>query len=777
MGKKIPKLALLYYLPIAMAFGQNNIPFHSKPLQEQGDLSVLMVEGIDRFLEKETDRVRDARPDFWQRDFSSEQAFHQSIQPQREILARQLGVVDNRKKINMEVLTDSLLNPLAIQTEGWVVRAVRWEVIPGKYQGLSAEGLLLQPKGRILARVVLVPDADILPEVYAGLQDPEAVGFGLASRLAGAGVEVLIPVLVSREDRFSGDPLRDRFTNQPHREWIYRQGFILGRHIIGYELQKIFSAIDWLEAKSREAGHQVPIGVVGYGEGGLLALHAAALDNRVLSTLVSGYFDAREKVWEEPIYRNVFGSLKFFGDAELAVMAWPRNLIIEHARGPEVTGPPAPSRGRSGAAPGNLTTPATSSAKAEWDRAVDMVPADQNHLFWYADGDSPYPQAFSEATLKVFAKSLKIELSPLIQDVTAAPLDHWLDALDRQERTVRNMEYQMQRVLALSEKTRERQFWQTLQGGVEEQQQVKENHRERLWEVLGRLPDPSVPANPRARLVMETEKWTAYDVVLDVWPEVFAWGILLVPKDRQAGERLPTVVCQHGLEGLPEDLINKDTTSRTFATYKAFAASLAERRYVVFAPFNPYKGEDSFRVLQRKANPLGLSLFSVITGQHQRIVEWLGQQPFVDPRRIGFYGLSYGGKTAMRVPPLVKGYALSICSGDFNEWIRKVASTDVDGYNSYPFTPEYEMPEWDLAHTYGYAEMAALIAPRPFMVERGHLDGVGTDEWVAYEFAKVRRHYDFLGLPDARRIEYFNGPHTIHGVGTFEFLDRQLKNR
>lgn len=118
MGKKIPKLALLYYLPIAMAFGQNNIPFHSKPLQEQGDLSVLMVEGIDRFLEKETDRVRDARPDFWQRDFSSEQAFHQSIQPQREILARQLGVVDNRKKINMEVLTDSLLNPLAIQTEG-----------------------------------------------------------------------------------------------------------------------------------------------------------------------------------------------------------------------------------------------------------------------------------------------------------------------------------------------------------------------------------------------------------------------------------------------------------------------------------------------------------------------------------------------------------------------------------------------------------------------------------------------------------------------------------
>jgi hypothetical protein len=41
-------------------------------------------------------------------------------------------------------------------------------------------------------------------------------------------------------------------------------------------------------------------------------------------------------------------------------------------------------------------------------------------------------------------------------------------------------------------------------------------------------------------------------------------------------------------------------------------------------------------------------------------------------------------------------------------------------------------------HTFNYAEMAALIAPRPFMVERGHFDGVAPDETVGYEFAKVR---------------------------------------
>lgn len=161
-------------------------------------------------------------------------------------------------------------------------------------------------------------------------------------------------------------------------------------------------------------------------------------------------------------------------------------------------------------------------------------------------------------------------------------------------------------------------------------------------------------------------------------------------------------------------------------------------------------------------------------GQHQRIVEWLKGLSFVDSNRIGFYGLSYGGKSAMRIPAVVQGYALSICSGDFNEWIRKCSSTIYPF--SYIYTGEYDMQEWDLAHTFSYAEMAALIAPRPFMVERGHYDNVAADEWVEYEFGKVRRHYDLLGISKATAIEFFVGPHTINGVGTFDFLDHYLMN-
>jgi hypothetical protein len=67
------------------------------------------------------------------------------------------------------------------------------------------------------------------------------------------------------------------------------------------------------------------------------------------------------------------------------------------------------------------------------------------------------------------------------------------------------------------------------------------------------------------------------------------------------------------------------------------------------------------------------------------------------------------------------------------------------------------------------------MAPRPFMVERGHTDGVAPDEWVAYEYAKVRRFYDSkMHMPDRTTIEFFDGPHTIHGVGTFDFLRKHL---
>jgi dienelactone hydrolase len=597
-----------------------------------------------------------------------------------------------------------------------------------------------------------------------------------ARRLAENGCEVLVPVLISRQDTWSGSAQLDKWTNQPHREWIYRQAFELGRHVIGYEIQKVLAAVDWFTLENNGAtGAKPPVAVAGYGEGGLIAFYSAALDLRIQAVLVSGYYDARQRLWEEPIYRNVFGLLREFGDAEIASLVAPRGLVVEYSPVPRVEGPPPIRPGRSGAAPGRLVMPERFAVEHEVERARGLFPTNfpfQLDFVYGNEGTAVGP--FCNQALVGLFRALGLAQAPNPPAAeTPADARAGFDPGTRQKAQLEQMVAVVQNQLAWAERARDGFFWNKLEGAyTNDWAAACKLYREQFWdEVIGRLPKPG-PAGPaRTRSALEKPKWLGYEVVLDLNQEVFAWGYLLIPRDIRPGERRPVVVCQHGLEGVPLETINA-VTEPGFDVYRGFASRLAERGFVVFAPHNPYRGGDAFRVLQRKANPLKLSLFSFITAQHDRILDWLGTLPFVDAQRIGFYGLSYGGKTAMRVPAVLDRYALSICSADFNDWVRKV--TTVDSPYGYPFTGEYELPEFNLGPTFNYAEMAALIAPRPFMVERGHFDGVAPDEWVAYEYAPVRRLYARLGYPERTAIEFFEGPHAINGVGTFQFLYRHL---
>lgn len=91
------------------------------------------------------------------------------------------------------------------------------------------------------------------------------------------------------------------------------------------------------------------------------------------------------------------------------------------------------------------------------------------------------------------------------------------------------------------------------------------------------------------------------------------------------------------------------------------------------------------------------------------------------------------------------------------------------------FVDSYENVQFNLANTFNYAEMAALIAPRPFMVEHGYKDRVAPLEWAAAEYSKVQKLYFYQGIPEKTAMAFFDGPHMIHGEETFKFLHRQLR--
>jgi dienelactone hydrolase len=750
---------------------------NTRQLELEGDIGRQMVSANGAFLDAALKANPSRRALFWP-------PHADAPEDRRALLARLLGLHRDARVADpqLEFYGDSP-GPIARSAQVEIFR-VRWPAI----EGVDGEGLLLLPGGEvILADVIAIPEASQSPEQISAICPLELASptSPFALQLAAAGCRVLVPTLIHRladEHKMSG------------REWRHRPAFTLGRHLLGYELHRVLSAASALQnspAKLPDLSPTPrPLGLVGWGEGGLLALYAAALDQGFAATCVAGYFGPRESLWLEPAERNVFGLLETFGDAEIASLVAPRHLLVEHGRHPTFVFRPGAdgtpeildARATLNGKPGRLPMPSPAQEQAEWDRLLALAPPGWQHHSWL---DNSGHQALAPSTLSALLSALDLDPSSLPhQPAPPTPLASAeqlaRQIAGRQARQSSQLGQHSTHALTNAALDRHRYFKDLDSSDLAAFENTIEPYRERFRrEVIGDFALPLLPPDARTRPHLEGPLTISYEVVLDVMEQdgakVFAYGILTLPKDLDlsSGERRPVVVCQHGLEGSPHDLVGE----QAHAAYKAFATRLAERGFITFAPQNGYAHFDLFRMQQFKAQSLGKTLFSLIVPQHRQLVSWLAGLPFVDPARIAFYGLSYGGKSAMRIPPLVPGYCLSICSADFNDWVWKNAATDPASLQySYANKNEYEIFEWDLGGTFNYAEMAALICPRPFMVERGHFDGVAPDERVAFEFAKVRHLYQArLGIGDRCEIAYFVGPHSIDGTASFDFLHRHLQ--
>src|SRR5262249_31392674 len=156
------------------------------------------------------------RQQYWKPDFSSPEAYQKSIKPNRDRLKKMLGVVDSRVPFTELEYVSSTKHPaLVAETKDYKVFAVRWPVLPG----VEGEGLLREPKVKVGACFVAIPDADWTPEMLVGLAPGVPKESQYARWLAEMGFRVLVPVVIDRKDTWSGNPELKRQTNQPHREF------------------------------------------------------------------------------------------------------------------------------------------------------------------------------------------------------------------------------------------------------------------------------------------------------------------------------------------------------------------------------------------------------------------------------------------------------------------------------------------------------------------------------------------------------------------------------
>src|SRR6185295_373694 len=146
----------------------------------QGDLSESMMDGAHRFVERKIDESASNRQRYWNRDFTTRQAYEKSVEGNRQRFMKSIGVVDPRVPSAMERFGEDDDAAVVADTPAYRIYQVRWPVL----DGVSGEGLLLEPKSRPIGHVVALPDADQTPEQIVGLAHGVARDAQFPRRLA-----------------------------------------------------------------------------------------------------------------------------------------------------------------------------------------------------------------------------------------------------------------------------------------------------------------------------------------------------------------------------------------------------------------------------------------------------------------------------------------------------------------------------------------------------------------------------------------------------------------
>ncbi len=254
--------------------------------------------------------------EFWRRDYSSPDAYLQSVEPNRRRWQEALGDfgpgVDN---------PTPRFEPF-METEKFVAR---WVIIP-LFERLNGRAIFALPKvrsGKVPA-VICQHGIGSSPERVFGFDDPEGFYHAYGRRLAEEGFAVLAPLNI---------------TFPKPRARLHRLALLLGKTLFGLEVFKIRRFVDFLA--SREEVDADRIAMWGLSLGGAYTMFTMPLELRIKVGIVSAWFNhrLRKMVVDDPRYscflsgeeEHIFipGWLREFSDSDLVSLICPRPLQIQ----------------------------------------------------------------------------------------------------------------------------------------------------------------------------------------------------------------------------------------------------------------------------------------------------------------------------------------------------------------------------------------------------------------------------------------------------------------
>ncbi len=303
-------------------------------------------------------------------------------------------------------------------------------------------------------------------------------------------------------------------------------------------------------------------------------------------------------------------------------------------------------------------------------------------------------------------------------------------------------------------------------------------YRQQLFEMLGLKPLPT-RTDLKATITgkVDHESFTVENVHFQSRPGLYVTGNLYLPKQRRG--RLPAIlyVCGHGR-------VKKDGVSfGNKVHYQHHGAWFARNGYVCLTIDTLQLGEiegihhgtygvrrDGGYHQQWWWNCRGYTSAGVEAWNCIRALDYLQTREEVDPDRIGVTGRSGGGAYSWWIAALDDRIKAAVPVAGITDLTNHVVNGCVEGHCDCMYT--VNTYRWD------YAQVAALVAPRPLLISNSDKDRIFPLDGVVRVHSLVKKIYDLYGKPEHLGLQITEGPHKDTQqlrVHAFHWFNRFLK--
>ncbi len=280
----------------------------------------------------------------------------------------------------------------------------------------------------------------------------------------------------------------------------------------------------------------------------------------------------------------------------------------------------------------------------------------------------------------------------------------------------------------------------------------KDEWRKQLFEMLGLDPLPEKsPLKAETTGTTNHEEFTVERVQFQSRPGLYVTGNLYVPKKRD--EKLPAIlyVCGHGR-------VKKGNISYgNKAHYQHHGGWFARNGYVCLTIDTLQLGEiegihhGTYSHNRWWWNSRGYTSAGVEAWNCIRALDYLQSRNEVDGERLGVTGRSGGGAYSWWIAALDERIKAAVPVAGITNLQNHVVDGCVEGHCDCMFM--VNTYRWD------YAQVAALVAPRPLLISNTDKDRIFPLDGVVDVYSKVRRIYELHGKVNNVGLQITEGPH------------------